>query len=143
MCDSAAYTDILLGYDAMLALGMWQDYTNEKLYIKQTSVPLTANTEIKIPPGKKAVFPLTPNSYSLNFNILGHIPVWIAPKLTYLPYKLKFPEIQDSQVIINVYNNTSTLLQFDKQFTYMYLDVRFLGKENESSLLMTKLTSSL
>ena len=26
VCNSAAYTDILLGHDAMLALGMWQDY---------------------------------------------------------------------------------------------------------------------
>ena len=26
VCNSAAYTDILLGHDVMLALGMWQDY---------------------------------------------------------------------------------------------------------------------
>ena len=39
VCDSAAYTDILLGHDAMLVLDMWQDYTNEKLYIKQTTIP--------------------------------------------------------------------------------------------------------
>ena len=29
VCNSAAYTDILLGHDAMLALGMWQDYPRE------------------------------------------------------------------------------------------------------------------
>ena len=56
VCDSTAYTDILLGHDAMLALGMWQDYTNEKLYIKQTAVPFWANTEITILPGKKLCF---------------------------------------------------------------------------------------
>ena len=26
VCNSPVYTDILLGHDAMLALGMWQDY---------------------------------------------------------------------------------------------------------------------
>ena len=26
VCNSAACTDILLGHDAMLELGMWQDY---------------------------------------------------------------------------------------------------------------------
>ena len=34
VCNSAAYTDILLGHDAMLVLGMWQDYPQEKLYTK-------------------------------------------------------------------------------------------------------------
>ena len=37
VCNSTAYTDISLGHDAMLALGMWQDYTNERMYIKQTT----------------------------------------------------------------------------------------------------------
>ena len=35
VCDSAAYTDILLGHNAMLTLGIWEDYTNEKLYVRQ------------------------------------------------------------------------------------------------------------
>ena len=35
VCNSAAYTDILLGHDAMLALGMWQDYPWENI-IHQT-----------------------------------------------------------------------------------------------------------
>ena len=29
VCNSATYTDILLGHDTMLALGMWQDYPRE------------------------------------------------------------------------------------------------------------------
>ena len=33
VCDSVTYTNILLGHDAMLALGMWQDYPREKIYI--------------------------------------------------------------------------------------------------------------
>ena len=59
VCNSAAYTDILLGHDAMLALGMWQDYPREKLYIKQTTVPFRSSKAISIPPGKKMTFPLT------------------------------------------------------------------------------------
>ena len=39
-CNSAAYTDILLGHEAMLALGMLQDYPQETLYFKQTTIPL-------------------------------------------------------------------------------------------------------
>ena len=55
VCVSTAYTDILLGHDAMLALGMWQDSTNEKLYITQTTVCFQTNTEITILPGMKAI----------------------------------------------------------------------------------------
>ena len=135
VCDSAAYTDILLDHDAMLALGMWQDYTNERSYIIQTTVPFWANTEITIPPGKKAIFPLTLvitlDVFQLNFNLTGHVPVWITPEVSYLPYKLKFPEIQDSQVIINMYNNTSTVIQFPKTFNFMYFNIQLIGKENE------------
>ena len=64
------------------------------------------------------MFPLTlvitPDAFQLNFNLIGHVPVWITPEVSYLPYKLKFPEIQDSQVIINLYSNTSTVIQFSK-----------------------------
>ena len=45
VCNSTAYTDILLGHDAMLALGMWQDYPQEKLYIKQTAIPFRAKKQ--------------------------------------------------------------------------------------------------
>ena len=79
VCNSAVYTDIFLGHDVMLALDMWQDYTNERLYMKQTTVPFWADTEITIPPGKKAVFPLTlvitPDAFQLNFNLTGHVLV--------------------------------------------------------------------
>ena len=81
----------------MLALGMWQDYPRERLYIKQTTVPFRSNKAISIPPGKKTTFPLTLaltlDSYKLNYNLTGHIPVWLTPEATYLPYTLIFPEL--------------------------------------------------
>ena len=111
VCNSTAYTDILLGHDAMLALGMWQDYPQEKLYIKQTAIPFRAipfNKQISILPGKKTTFPitlaLTPDSYQLKYNIIGHIPIQITPKATHLPYTLVFPEVLDSQIIMMITN---------------------------------------
>ena len=68
----------------MLALGMWQDYPREKFYIKQTAIQLWANKETLIPPGKKATLPLTltltPDSYQLKQNIIGHNPCGLLPK---------------------------------------------------------------
>ena len=136
VCNSAAYTDILLGHDAMLALGMWQDYPQEKLYIKQTAILFRANKQISIPPGKKTTFPitlaLTSDSYQLKHNITGHIPVWITPEATYLPYTLIFSEILDSQIIITITNQTTSPIQLPITFNYMYLDMRLISKSNQN-----------
>ena len=73
-----------------------------------------------------------PDAFQLNINLTEHIPVWITPEVTYLPYKLKFPEIQDSQIFINLYSNALTVIPFSKTFNVMYLDIRLIGKENEN-----------
>ena len=120
----------------MLILGMWQDYPREWLYIKQTTVPFRSNKAISIPPGKKITFPLTlaltPDSYKLNFNLMGIIPVWLTPKVTYLPYTLIFPELLDSQIIITITNQTTTPIQLPKTFNYIYLDIRLISKSTEN-----------
>ena len=41
-----------------------------------------------------------------------------------------FPEIQDCQVVINLYNNTSNVIQFPRTFNFIYLDIWLIGKEN-------------
>ena len=71
---------------------------------------------------------LTPDSYKLKYNITGHIPVWITPEATYLPYTLIFPELLDSQIIITITNQTTSPIQLPKTFNYMYLDVRLISK---------------
>ena len=89
-----------------------------------------------IPPGKKTTFPLTlaltSDSYRLDFNLTGHIPVWLTPEITYLPYTLIFPELLASQVIITITNQTTTLIQLPKTFNYMYLDIRLISKATEN-----------
>ena len=120
----------------MLALEMWQDYPWEKLYIKQTTIPFRANKQFSIPPGKKTTFQitlvLTPDSYQFKYNITGHIPVWITPEATYLPYTLIFPEFLDSQIIITITNQTTSSIQLPKTFNYMYLDMRLISKSDQN-----------
>ena len=41
VCDSECPYDIILGQTSMAQLSAWQDYASHKLYIQQTSVPLT------------------------------------------------------------------------------------------------------
>ena len=69
-----------------------------------------------------------PDSYKLKYNITGHIPVWITPEATYLPYTLIFLELLDSQIIITITNQTTSPIQLPKTFNYMYLDVSLISK---------------
>ena len=86
-------------------------------------------------PGKKTTFPitltLTPDSYQLKYNIIGHIPIWITPEATHLPYTLIFPKILYSQIIIMITNQTTLPIQLPKTFNYMYLDMRLVSKFNQ------------
>ena len=41
VCDTQAQTGMLLSKMALEQLQTWQDYSNNTLYVKQTSMPLT------------------------------------------------------------------------------------------------------
>ena len=101
----------------------WQDYTNERLYIKQITVPFQANTEITILPGKKAIFPLTqvitPDEFQLNFNLTGHGPVWITPEVSHSPYKLKFRE----PLLVEHFSLVEHTFQYQKSETLSYKSI--------------------
>ena len=48
VCDSECPNDILLGRTSLAHLSAWQDYTNNKLYIQQISIPIVAKTNVRI-----------------------------------------------------------------------------------------------
>ena len=74
----------------------------------------------------------TSDSYKLNYNLTGHISIWLTPEATYLPYTLIFPELLDSQIIITITNQTTTPIQLPKTFNYMYLDIRLISKSTQN-----------
>ena len=43
----------------MAQLSAWQDYTTNKLYIQQISIPLTLRNNVRILPGKTGIVTLT------------------------------------------------------------------------------------
>ena len=58
VCDTQAQTGILLSKMALEQLQMWQDYSTNTLYIKQTAIPLHANQNIELLPNRKTVVKL-------------------------------------------------------------------------------------
>ena len=59
VCDSECPYDLILGRTSMAQLSAWQDYTTNKLYIQQISIPLTVRNNIQILPGKTGIVTLT------------------------------------------------------------------------------------
>ena len=47
--------DILLGRTSLAHLSAWQDYTNNKLYIQQISIPIVTKNNVRILPGNTGI----------------------------------------------------------------------------------------
>ena len=56
--DSECPYDLILGRTSMAQLSAWQDYTANKLYIQQISIPLAVRNNIRILPGKTGIVTL-------------------------------------------------------------------------------------
>ena len=50
VCDSESPNDILLGRTSLAHLSAWQDYTNNKIYMQQISIPIVAKNNVRILP---------------------------------------------------------------------------------------------
>ena len=59
VCDSECSYDLILGRTSMAQLSAWQDYTTNKLYIQQISIPLTLRNNVRILPRKTGIVTLT------------------------------------------------------------------------------------
>ena len=51
VCDSECPHDILIGRTSLAHLSAWQDYSTNKLYIQQISIPIVAKNNVRILPG--------------------------------------------------------------------------------------------
>ena len=59
VCDSECPYELIPGRTSMAQLSAWQDYTTNKLYIQQISIPLTVRNNIWILPGQTGIVTLT------------------------------------------------------------------------------------
>ena len=50
VCDSEHPYDILIGRTSLAHLSAWQDYTTNKLYIQQISIPIVSKNNVRILP---------------------------------------------------------------------------------------------
>ena len=59
VCDLECPYDILIGRTSLAHLSAWQDYTANKLYIQQISIPIVAKNNVRILPGLTGIVSAT------------------------------------------------------------------------------------
>ena len=131
MCDSECPYDLILGRTSMAQLSAWQDYTVNKLYIQQISIPLTVRNNIRILPRKTGIVTLTlrPNktSFTPRCTIIGKGIAYVKPLDQNLPLRLIEIEFENNRCCMEVHNTSDSTVEFLHGQEMAYFDARFKG----------------
>ena len=128
MCDSECPHDLILGRTSMAQLSAWQDYTANKLYLQQISIPLTVRNNIQILPGKTGILTLTlrPNKTSFipRHTILGKGIAYVKPLDQNLPLRPIEIEFENNHCCIEVHDTSDSTVEFLHGQEMAYFDAR-------------------
>ena len=131
VCDSECPYDILLGRMSLAHLSAWQDYTGNRLYIQQISIPLVAKNNIWILPRKKGVVSLTLKPGKTTFTprntIMGKGVAYIRPFNSTLPLRPVQLELENDKCCIEIHNSSDTTVEFLYSHQMAYFDARSKG----------------
>ena len=89
VCDSECPYDILIGRTSSAHLSAWQDYTANKLYMQQISIPIVAKNNVRILPGHTGIVSATLKTGKTTFTprntIMGKGIAYVRPFDSTLP----------------------------------------------------------
>ena len=104
VCDSECPYDILLGRTSLAHISAWQDYTNNKLYIQQISIPIVAKNNVRILTGNTRIILIALKTGKITFTprntIMGRGIAYVQPFNTTLPLKPIEVEFKNSKCCI-------------------------------------------
>ena len=131
VCDSECPYDLILGRTSMAQLSAWQDYTTNKLYIQQISIPLTVRNNIQILPGKTGIVTLTLQSNKTSFiprhTIMGKGIAYVKLLDQNLPLKPIEIELENNRCCLEVHNTSDSTVEFLHGQEMAYFDARSKG----------------
>ena len=131
VCDSECPYDLILGRISMAQLSAWQDYTTNKLYIQQISIPLTVRNNIRILPGKTGIVTLTlqPNktSFMPRHTIIGKGIAYVKLLDQNLPLRPIEIELKNNHCCMEVHNTSDSTVEFLHGQEMAYFDARSKG----------------
>ena len=89
VCDSECPYDILIGRTSLAHLSAWQDYSANKLYMQQISIPLVAKNNVRILSGHTGIVSAALKTGKTTFTprntIMGKGVAYVRPFDTTLP----------------------------------------------------------
>ena len=128
MCDSECPYDLILERTSMAQLSAWQDYTTNKLYIQQISIPLTVRNNIWILPRKTGIVTMTlrPNktSFTPRHTIIGKGIAYVKLLDQNLPLKPIEIELENNRCCMEVHNTSDSTAKFLHGQEMAYFDAR-------------------
>ena len=131
VCNSECPYDLILGRTSMAQLSAWQDYTTNKLYIQQISIPLTLRNNVRILPGKTGIVMLTlrPNktSFMPRHTIIGKGIAYVKPLDQTLPLRHIEIEFENNRCCMEVHNTSDSTVEFLYGQEMAYFDARSKG----------------
>ena len=131
VCDSECPYNLILGRTSMAQLSAWQDYTANKLYLQQISIPLTFRNNIRILPGKTEILTLTlrPNktSFTPRHTIIGKGIAYVKLLDQNLPLTPIEIEFENNHCCIEVHNTSDSTVEFLHDQEMAYFDARSKG----------------
>ena len=115
----------------MAQLSAWQDYTTNKLYIQQISIPLTLRNNIRILPGKTGIVTLTlrPNktSFMPRHTMTRKGIAYVKPLDQTLPLRPIEIEFENNPCCMEVHNTSDSTVEFLYGQEMAYFDARSKG----------------
>ena len=122
----------------MAQLSTWQDYTTNKLYIQQISIPLKVRNNVRILPGKTGIVMLTlrPNktSFTPRHTIIGKGIAYVKPLDQNLPLRPIEIELENNRCCMDVHNTSDSTVEFLYGQEMAYFDARSKGLVQTNNL---------
>ena len=116
VCDSECPYDILIGRTSLAHLSAWQDYTSNKLYIQQISIPLVAKNNVRILPGHtgivSAALKTSKTTFTPRNTIMGKGVAYVRPFDTTLPLRPIEVELENNKCRLEIHNSSDSTVEF-------------------------------
>ena len=131
VCDSECQYDILIGRTSLAHLSAWQDYATNKLYIKQISISIVANNNVRILPGCTGIVSAALKTGRSTFipgnTIMGKGIAYVRPFNKMLPLRPIEIELKNNKCCLDIHNSSDSTVKFIFGNEIAYFDARSKG----------------
>ena len=131
VCDLECPYDILIGRTSLAHLSAWQDYTTNKLYIKQISIPTVAKNNVRILPGQTGIVSAALKAGKTTFTptntIMGKGVAYVRLFASRLPLGPIEVEPENNKCCLEIHNSSDSTVEFTFGKEIGYFDAQSKG----------------